>query len=116
MLADIPQIGGIVRSARESIGLSQLELATKSNISQHTLSVVENNKRFPTYEVFYSIVHSMGISSDTFIYPNRVSCAPELQQFISKFLASDIQVQEFVVEVFHLAQRTLLHDELDRLN
>lgn len=40
-----------VREFRNSLGLSQLELAKKTGVSRQTINMIENNKYNPTLEL-----------------------------------------------------------------
>jgi putative transcriptional regulator len=86
MPAENPQIGGIVRSARKGIGLSQYDLSEKSGVSKNTINAVENNKRAPSLMVFIRLVRALGVSADLFVHPDRVSYTPEQEQFVGEML------------------------------
>ncbi len=110
MSADIPQIGGIVRSAREAMGLTQPELAKKTSVSKQTIIAVENNHGYPSYEVFYRLVHALDISAELIVYPHRVSCTLEQEQLIRELLGSDDRTQEIAFKLLHCLLRALRQD------
>jgi putative transcriptional regulator len=110
MFADIPQIGGIVRSARESMGLSQSELAKKTGVSKQTVHAVESNQWRPKYEMFYRLVHVLNVSADLFIYSDRAETTPEQEQFIQEMLSCSEHERRVILSLL----RTRRHDEPER--
>ncbi len=110
MSADIPQIGGIVRSAREAMGLTQSELAKRISASKHTILMVENNQRYPSFQIFYRLVHALDISSDLIVYPRKTTCTLEQEQIIRELLGSDDRTQEIAFKLLHCLLRTLRQD------
>ncbi len=110
MSADIPQIGGIVRSAREAMGLTQSELARRISASKHTVLMVENNQRYPSFEVFYRLVHALDISADLIVYPRQAACTLEQEQIIRELLGSDDHTQEIAFKLLHCLLRALRQD------
>jgi transcriptional regulator with XRE-family HTH domain len=53
-------IGWIIRESREKKEISQSELCDKANITQTFLSLVEHNKRNPSYDVLERIAKALG--------------------------------------------------------
>ncbi len=89
MSADVPQIGDIVRSARDGLGLSQIELAQKSGITKHTIWAMETNRSFPSHDVLRKLVLALDITADQIVVPDRVVRTIEQEQFFSKYLGLD---------------------------
>jgi transcriptional regulator with XRE-family HTH domain len=110
MPAGTPQIGGIIRSARESMGLSLSELAKLSSVPKQTIGLVENNKRMPSLKVFCRLVHALDISADRVVYPHRASRALEHEQFFNGYLALDKHEQRFM----QIILRALRHDASEK--
>ncbi len=106
MPAEFPQTGGIIRSARENLGLTQAELGKKSRIPKETISLVENNRRILYSDAFCRLVHALDISADRFAYPRRARCSLEDEQFINGYLALPKQNQWFL----RIVLRALQHD------
>ena len=111
MHSDMTRMGGIIHTAREAKGLTQSALADKIGASVRTVIDVEKDKRNPTYEIFYKIVHVLDISADLVFWPDKVSYTLEQDQFIRELLASDAREQRIVMATL----RNLLH-ELRREN
>jgi transcriptional regulator with XRE-family HTH domain len=106
MSAEMPQIGGIVRSAREAMELTQSELAKKIAVSKQTIIAVENNQRYPSFEVFYRLVHALDISADLIVFPHRMTYTLEQEQFIRELFSRDERDQR----IFHYLLRALRQD------
>jgi transcriptional regulator with XRE-family HTH domain len=54
-------LGQRIRTLRKSLGLSQEELAARSEIHTTYLSSLECGKRNPTIGVIFSIAHGLGL-------------------------------------------------------
>ena len=55
-------VGFIVKSKRETIGLSQNQLAKKANISQATLSALESETKNPSVETVFLLADALDCS------------------------------------------------------
>lgn len=55
-------VGFIVKSKRETIGLSQNQLAKKANISQATLSALESETKNPSVETVFMLADALDCS------------------------------------------------------
>ncbi len=86
MPAEIPQIGGIVRSARKSMGLTQPELAEKSHVSQRTIASVESDESKPSFKVFCQLIDALYLSAEQLARPHRALHTLEDDQFINEYL------------------------------
>jgi transcriptional regulator with XRE-family HTH domain len=94
MPAVIPQIGGIVRSARRGLGLTRPELVKKSSVSKRTIAAVENNESKPSFEALCCLVDALDISADQVVCPHRALRSLEDDQFINGYLACDEHQKE----------------------
>ena len=108
---DMMRIGDILRSARETKRLSQTALAEKIDVSARTIIAVENNQRYPTYEVFYRLVHALDISADLVVFPDRVPLTVEQDQFCRELLACEKHEQRIAMEMLRSLLRALRQDE-----
>jgi transcriptional regulator with XRE-family HTH domain len=106
MSADIPQIGDIVRRAREAIGLSQADLARNILVSKQTANALEKDRWLPKFERFYRLVHALNVSADLFIYPDRVPYTPERADFHREMLTCNEYERESLLTYL----RVLRHD------
>jgi len=61
-------LGGIIKSARISKGLTQYQLAALLGISARYLKLIENSGRKPSYNLLMRIFCELGIPSDRIFY------------------------------------------------
>jgi DNA-binding XRE family transcriptional regulator len=84
---DLSLLGRVLREARKAKSMTQVELAEKTQVALRTIIAIENDQRFPTYEVFYKIIRVLDISADHIFWPDRVIYTPEQEQAIHEFLS-----------------------------
>ena len=101
------KMGDILRATRESKGMTQAELADAIDASGRTIMDIENNKRYPTHEVFYKIIRTLDISSDQFFWPEKVVYTPEQEQVIREFLDCSEQEQSVIIKTMRTLIRSL---------
>ena len=107
MHSDVPQMGQILRDSREAKGLTQKEVAKQAQIALRTFIDIENNKRFPTHEVFYRIVHVLDISADQIFWPEKAANTTEQEQVIREFLACSKREQGVIAKTMRTLIRAL---------
>lgn len=61
---DSPTLGQRIRTAREALGESQVNLAAAAGISQGYLSQLETDEREPTLSIAARLAQALGISLD----------------------------------------------------
>lgn len=64
-------IGLRIKELRESIGLTQTELAQKSKLARTVIPMIENGQRYPSEKTLSKIVEALGVSMDD-IYTDEV--------------------------------------------
>ena len=114
MHTEVTPIGSIMRDARKAKGWSQEELAEYIGVAKKTILAVENNKRFPSFDVLWKLVHALDISSDLILCPDRVPLTGELDQLINELRACNDREQRFVIETIQGLLRALRHDEPEK--
>ncbi|WP_270206957.1 helix-turn-helix transcriptional regulator [Streptococcus anginosus] len=57
-----------VREFRNSLGLSQLELAKKTGVSRQTINMIENNKYNPTLELCINLALALKTDLNTLFW------------------------------------------------
>ncbi len=62
MRNNITQIGEIIRTRRELLGLLQPDLAAVSGVSRRTIQLVEMGKANPSLEVLMKIADPLGLT------------------------------------------------------
>ncbi len=60
-------LGDVLREARINAGLSQEQLAQKTNLHRTYISLIERNKRQPTIQVFIKICWKLGVTPSEII-------------------------------------------------
>lgn len=108
---DVTRMGDVIRHAREAKNMTQAVLAEKTESSIRTIIAVENDKRYPTYEIFYRIIHALDISADLVFYPDKVPYTLEQDQMIRKFLSCGESEQKIVMATVHALIHVLRKNE-----
>lgn len=108
------QIGDIMRSAREAKGITQAALAERVSVSVRTIVAIEKNKRNPTYEVLYRLVHTLDISADLIFFPDRAPLTTEHDQFVREYLACDEKEKRIAKATLQSLLRELRHDKPEK--
>ena len=101
---DVKRMGHVLREARKAKGMTQAALAKETHTALRTIIAIENEKRFPTYEVFYRIIRVLDLSADQIFWPEPTVLTPEQEQLIHTFL----QYSEWEKAVVVKTVRTLL--------
>ena len=66
---ELIKLGQLIRSKRESQGLTQFELAKKSNVDRNYIGMLERGERNPSYLSLQKIANGLGISINQLIEP-----------------------------------------------
>jgi len=66
----IPGIGKTLQIARKAKGYKQQQLADIIGTNRRTITDLETNKRFPTYDTLYNLVTTLDIDANLFFRPN----------------------------------------------
>jgi len=61
-----PDFGNLLRTEREKHGLTQLELAKKSGLTSHCISLIESDMQTPTFFALCRLADGLGISIEEF--------------------------------------------------
>ena len=62
MKIDYTKIGGRIKQVRESLGISQQELGSKTETSTAAISLFESGERKPSLEFLMSVATALGLS------------------------------------------------------
>ena len=101
------RMGDILRAAREAKGMTQLELADATEVATRTVMDIENDKRYPTHEVFYKIIRTLDISADQIFWPEKITYTPEQEQVIRELLACSEREQAVIIKTMRTLIRSL---------
>lgn len=61
---DLKAVGRRIKAAREKAGLTQEDLAAKTNLSTTHISCIERGVKPPKLDTFVTIANAIGVSSD----------------------------------------------------
>jgi transcriptional regulator with XRE-family HTH domain len=107
MHQDMTRIGRVLRSGREAKGMTQAVLSEKTHTALRTIIAIENDQRYPTYEVFYKIIHALDISADQIFWPENVTYTAEQEQIIREFLNCSEREQAVIMKTVRTLIRSL---------
>jgi DNA-binding XRE family transcriptional regulator len=79
---DVTKMGVILKTAREAKGMTQAALSKEIGTVPRTIMDIENDKRHPTYEVFFKILRALELSADQIFWPEKMQYAPEQEMLI----------------------------------
>ena len=63
------------------MGYTREQLSERVGISLRYLTAIENEKRRPSYDVLYRLLHNLGLSADSIFYPEKEP-DPEEEQLL----------------------------------
>ena len=66
---ELIKLGQLIRSKRESQGLTQVEVAEKSNVDRNYIGMLERGERNPSYLSLQKIAAGLGIHVNQLIEP-----------------------------------------------
>ena len=66
---ELVELGKIIKSKRESKGLTQLELAEKSDVDRNYIGMLERGERNPSYLSLLKIAKGLNIKVSNLIKP-----------------------------------------------
>lgn len=66
---ELIKLGILIRSKRESQGLTQFELAAKANVDRNYIGMLERGERNPSYLSLKKIAGGLGIPINQLIEP-----------------------------------------------
>jgi DNA-binding XRE family transcriptional regulator len=110
---DTQQMGHVLREARKVKGMTQKALAKDTGVALRTIIAIEKEKRFPTYEVFYRIIRTLGLSADHIFWPDKVRYTPEQEQLIRSFFECSEQDQAVIMKTMRVLMQSL-HEKATR--
>lgn len=75
-------LGSIIKNARQSSKITMEALAEKVGITERYLYRIENEGKYPSYEVLYKIIRELAINPDLIFYPEKPSKDSEAEDLI----------------------------------
>lgn len=98
-------LGGIIKDARLKKELTREQLAKRLNISHRYLISIENEKRKPSYDVFFKIIRELAIVPDLIFYPDKPCKDTEIEDLVRMLYNCD----ERSIKVVHATVKALLN-------
>ena len=111
MRNNVAEMGEVIRAAREAKGMTQAALAKVTDTAERTIMDLENDKRYPTFEVFYKIIHALDFSADHIFWPEKACCTPEQEQLIRAIQSCGEHDQAVVMETAWACVRALQREK-----
>jgi DNA-binding XRE family transcriptional regulator len=99
MHGDVIKIGAILRTARETKGMTQTELARAIDVSSRTIMDIENDKRLPTFDVLTNVIHTLGLPSDHIFWPEQTTYEPGHEQLNKAVAAFDERDKKLFMDI-----------------
>ncbi len=76
----LTQLGAIIKAARNSKKLTQMELSEELGITPRYLQAIENENRTPSYDLFFRILSYLDIPLDNIFHTSESNTTPEQAQ------------------------------------
>lgn len=96
MHSETEMLGSIIKAARQRSEVTMEALAEKVGITERYLYRIENEGKYPSYEVLYKIVRELAINPDLIFYPEKPSKDSEIENLIRVLSACDERSLEVV--------------------
>jgi len=78
------RFGTAVRNAREALGLTQRELADKTNKTKHHIGEIEKGNTYPGFELFCQLVIVLNLQTDLIFNPDLVFLSPGIATIVRR--------------------------------
>ena len=75
-------LGQVIKKARKHHNLTIEALAEKIGVSERYLYRIENEGKKPSFDVLYSLVRTLSISSDSIFYPEKPTKESEIEDLV----------------------------------
>ena len=96
MHSETEMLCSIIKTARQRSEVTMGALAEKVGITERYLYRIENEGKYPSYEVLYKIVRELAINPDLIFYPEKPSKDSEVENLLRMLSACDERSLEVV--------------------
>ncbi len=94
-------VGERIQKRRKELGLSQMELSEKLDISNTYLSYIETGKKIPVMDIWLSICKELGVTSDYLLHGTVYSTTDsQLIESISLCTIEEKRMLGIIVDAF----------------
>ena len=97
-------LGQVIKKARRHHNLTIEALAEKIGVSERYLYRIENEGKKPSFDVLYSLVRTLSISSDSIFYPEKPSKESEIEDLVRMLYncnERDLEIVKAVVKAIN---------------
>ena len=97
-------LGHVIKKARKHHNLTIEALAEKIGVSERYLYRIENEGKKPSFDVLYSLVRTLSISSDSIFYPEKPSKESEIEDLVRMLYncnERDLEIVKAVVKAIN---------------
>lgn len=78
----INRMGGTLKQARLSSGITQERLGEQVGVSGRYIMALENENKTPSFEVLCKLIHALNIPADNIFYPESHTTESEKEQLV----------------------------------
>lgn len=89
-------LGNIIKAARQRAEITMEALAEKVGITERYLYRIENEGKFPSFEVLYKLVRELSINPDLIFYPEKPSKDSKAEDLVRMLYNCDDRSLEVV--------------------
>lgn len=97
-------LGQVIKKARKHHNLTIEALAEKIGVSERYLYRIENEGKKPSFDVLYSLVRTLSISSDSIFYPEKPTKESEIEDLVRMLYncnERDLEIVKAVVKIIN---------------
>lgn len=99
-------LGDIIKTARQSAGITVEKLAEQVDRSERYIYLIENEGQKPSYDVLYKLIRILAIAPDRIFYPERSRADTEMECLIRQLYCCDEQSLEIAKSVISTLLKT----------
>lgn len=96
-------VGKNIRKLRKENNLSQLELASRLNVSNRTISSWETDRTKPSVDEVQNMINIFGCSMDDIVTTTVAEISDEERSILSKYRNADQQTKDMIVRLLSFA-------------
>ena len=106
-------LGAVIKNARLNKSFTQEQLAEKIGVGPRHIMAIENEGKYPSYEVLCNLIQSLDISADLIFRPQNSEHTIEQEQFVREFLACNQREQKIISETMRVMLREIRSENTD---
>lgn len=104
-------IGERIRELRETLSLTQAELAARVNVADSYISLIEHGKKQASLEIYITIANALGVTLDELLYGNQVNNPSEYQTDMDMILSDCSSFEKKVIYEMSKTLKKLLREK-----